>query len=409
MSFRRGRHAAPARLASWILLAVAGCGGTPSARSSGLDAGSLSCGGVGAPDASSPGDAASAEGGATPPSYGASFDVPGGTFYRSYDGTFDNCVELAADGGAGGLGAPATVSPFRLDEYLVTVGRFRPFVDAVTGADGGLPWRPPAGSGKHTHLNGGLGLLDVGAPADAANTYETGWLGEYGGQVAPTSANLACNTASTWTATAGSQESLPVNCVNWYEAYAFCIWDGGFLPSLAEWEYAAAGGSEQRVFPWGLMDSATFISPSVCCPIPTPSPGPNCAVELTTDCAHAIHDCCYPNGAGRSATGSCPGLTTNIAPVGSAALGVARWGQLDMAGEVVEWTVDWYAPYVDPCVDCAQLTGPAKPYNGYGPARATRGGAWPLGATELVPSALSDDFPQARTDGTGFRCARSPK
>jgi formylglycine-generating enzyme required for sulfatase activity len=36
-----------------------------------------------------------------------------------------------------------------------------------------------------------------------------------------------------------------------WEAYAFCIFDGGFLPTETEWEYAAAGGSEQRDYPWG--------------------------------------------------------------------------------------------------------------------------------------------------------------
>jgi len=79
--------------------------------------------------------------------------------------------------------------------------------------------------------------------------------------IAPTNANLAsCAPYSTWTSTAESQENLPVNCVNWYEAYAFCIWDGGFLPSEAEWEYAAAGGSQQREYPWGSTPSGLSVS-----------------------------------------------------------------------------------------------------------------------------------------------------
>src|SRR5580704_6839465 len=54
----------------------------------------------------------------------------------------------------------------------------------------------------------------------------------------------------TWTETAGSSENLPITEAHWYAAYAFCIWDGGFLPSEAEWNYAAAGGSDQRAYPW---------------------------------------------------------------------------------------------------------------------------------------------------------------
>ena len=73
--------------------------------------------------------------------------------------------------------------------------------------------------------------------------YETGWQSSDDSNIDPTDANLLCAATATWTHTAGAQENLPIDCVNWYEAYAFCIWDGGFLPSEAEWEYAAAGGS----------------------------------------------------------------------------------------------------------------------------------------------------------------------
>ena len=42
----------------------------------------------------------------------------------------------------------------------------------------------------------------------------------------------------------------PRETVNWYEAIAFCAWDGGFLPTETEWHYAASGGSAQRAYPW---------------------------------------------------------------------------------------------------------------------------------------------------------------
>jgi hypothetical protein len=43
-------------------------------------------------------------------------------------------------------------------------------------------------------------------------------------------------------------------------SYAFCIWDGGFIPTAAELEYAQAGGAKQRMYPWGA--SAPGSTPS---------------------------------------------------------------------------------------------------------------------------------------------------
>jgi formylglycine-generating enzyme required for sulfatase activity len=267
------------------------------------------------------------------------------------------------------------VSGFRFDKYLVTVGRFRQFVEAVFPPDGGTGWLPPAGSGKHTHLNGGQGLANGGS----AGSYESGWATSDDGNIAPTDANLTTNcdysNYATWTSSAGSQENLPINCVNWYEAQAFCIWDGGFLPSEAEGEYAAAGGSQQREYPWGSTSPGT------------PCPG--------AGCQYAIFACYYPGG-----SVGCSGVS-NIAPVGTATSGAGLWGQLDLVGEVWEWGLDWYsANYADPCTDCAVLTASSQ--------RVVRGGTFSSGSAPLQASYGYGTFPDRRSYGFGLRCARSP-
>jgi formylglycine-generating enzyme required for sulfatase activity len=299
----------------------------------------------------------------------ASEQVAGGTYSRTY--TNDG-------GGPTGEADPAVVSSFLLDKYLVTVGRFRQFVQAWNSGAA----TPVAGAGKHTHLNAGQGLAAVGAaPAGdggGAGAYEGGWDVTWNtpANIDPTSFNLVknCEPYSTYTDTAGSQEDLPINCVTWYEAYAFCIWDGGFLPSEAELEYAAAGGggsSGQRAFPWG-------------------------SAPMGTANEYAIYGCYYPDG-----SGTCSGVT-NIAPVGTAPNGAGAWGQLDLAGEVWAWAVDVYdATYVDPCSDCAYL--------GSGPFRTVRGGYFSTGFTAYWRPWTRYFFgPNQRTGANGIRCARRP-
>jgi formylglycine-generating enzyme required for sulfatase activity len=292
----------------------------------------------------------------------ASLEVAGGTYHRTF---------TVMNGEPTGLADPATVSTFRLDKYEVTVGRFRRFVSAWNGGAG---FTPPAGSGKHGHLNAGLGL----ANSAVAGTYETGWSESDDGRITPTDDNLGlCSGYATWTPSPSSQENLPINCVNWWEAYAFCIWDGGFLPTEAEWKYAAAGGSQQREFPWGST-----------------APG--------TENQYAIYGCCYPAGAGSCTDTWCDGAR-NIAPVGTARLGAGAWGQLDLAGSFWEWNLDFYpddAAFVDPCTNCASLTA--------APTRVVKVGNFAEGPYYLPNWIRYDYDPGNREIYLGFRCARAP-
>jgi formylglycine-generating enzyme required for sulfatase activity len=293
--------------------------------------------------------------------------VPGGTFYRGYDGvTYTDQTH------------PATVSDFRLDKYEVTVGRFRPFVAALNAG-----WRPTDGAGKHSHLNGGKGLLNVGD--DAGVVYESGWSSSFDVSLPADAATLAgwlaCDpTSQTWTPSAGANENRPITCVNWTVAYAFCIWDGAFLPSEAEWNYAASGGPEQRAYPWSSPATSTVI-----------------------DDTYAVY---------------CGGSCTSSQNVGGKPPGVAKWGHEDLAGNVWEWTLDFsilgaeLTGYPDPCTDCVYR--PSDPSAPVGPLQK-RGGAFNSGASGQGSVLTSDrwPFPQDFAPGVpqgieGLRCARAP-
>lgn len=269
--------------------------------------------------------------------------VPGGTFYRSFDVGTDNAYTDMTN--------PATVSDFRLDTYEVTVGRFRQFVNAGMGTQTNPP---PSGAGARM-LDGMTGQ----------GGWDPAWNASLVADTAALIAAVKCSaTYQAWVDTPGVNDTLPINCITWYEAFAFCTWDGGFLPTEAEWNYAAAGGSEQRAYPWS-------------------SP----ASSLALDCTYANSDptCVNSPIGGVNRVGS-------ESPAGD-----GRWGHADLIGNLWELTLDFQGPYENPCGDCVNLT-PAS-------SRVTRGGAF--GDTARGASRYFS-LPVPRNDTFGIRCARVP-
>jgi sulfatase modifying factor 1 len=157
--------------------------------------------------------------------------------------------------------------------------------------------------------------------------------------------------------------------VTWPVAYAFCIWDGGFLPSTTELNYAATGGSDQRAYPWG---------PTV--------PSNNTSL--------AVYGCFFGGGAG-----SCSGLA-NIAPTGSVLAGAGKWGQLDLSGGMFERAADWTGTSPLDCVDCAVLTPSAD--------HVKVGGSFAADAYWLATSGASGYIQLPKKYEYGLRCARTP-
>jgi len=151
-----------------------------------------------------------------------------------------------------------------------------------------------------------------------------------------------------------------MTCLTWYEAFAFCAWDGGRLPTEAEWNYAAAAGKEERVYPWG---------------------------NAAPDTSRAVFQ------------------PASLQPVGSKGQrGSSNWGQLDMAGNAWEWTLDVYAPtYIQTsCQDCANTTTAVNS------PRVFRGGSAGNSAGFLLAATRNSYDPSKTTGYIGARCARTP-
>lgn len=260
------------------------------------------------------------------------------------DGTSDCCASIPVPGGTfnrdNNAPYPATISAVRFDTYEVVVGRFRQFlVDYPINL-------PTAGSGKNPN-----NAADPGWDPALDVSFET--------DLAALNLRLTRCYAATWTEEPGANEALPINCITWYEAAAFCIWDEGRLPTEAEWNYVAAGGAEQRVFPWASPPESTTIDPT-----------------------YATYE-------------------GEVLVVGSKSpKGDGRWGHADLSGSVFEWVQDYPDAYQVPCIDCATL----EPTDW----RGDRGGGITDFTEQLRTSYRGTLRATTNAYNVGVRCARAP-
>jgi len=274
----------------------------------------------------------------------ASILVPGGPFQLGYD--------VATDSGAtaeDSLAKPEhaiVLTPYYLDQYEVTLGRFRQFVDRYDA------WRKPLpGDGAYP-----------GRPVNS------GWQKEWATELPTSSAVLKANVYCTvsgdpvWTDVPLRNETRAMNCLDWYTAYAFCIWDGGRLPTEAEWEFAAAGGQEKRNYPWGDTWNPNYL---------------NYANEY-----HVV-------AVGTAGNGN----------------GVGPFGHSDLAGNVWEWTRDLAEYYSSATVPPVDPLNPFNPVNGY---PVSRGGSWWPGDTkdQFTTYHRFVWYPTGPNVSFGARCAR---
>jgi formylglycine-generating enzyme required for sulfatase activity len=165
----------------------------------------------------------------------------------------------------------------------------------------------------------------------------------------------------------------PVVHVSWNDAAAYAAWASKRLPSEAQWEYAARGGLEQKLYPWG--DDLT--------------PG-------------GKHRCNIWQGqfpredtAEDGFAGTCP--VDAFPPNGH--------GIYSATGNVWEWCADWFHSELSSQATLRDPTGPAT-----GETKVMKGGSFLCHASycnRYRVAARTSNSPDSSASNIGFRCSRS--
>ncbi len=245
---------------------------------------------------------------------------------------------------------------FFVDPYEVTVERFKAWVDAGQPA-------PCAGPCS----------LDPGGPYEQKMIWDVAWAPLVSAKAFH---GLGCRSSVDHTDTSPSKFAtfdrvggsvMPINCVSWPQAVAFCAWEGKRLPTRVEWTYVASGQG-RSLYPWGN------------------SPPSRCTQAIWRSGAGApdFNGCGFPR------------------PVGSAPAGAAPQQVFDLAGSLREWSWDGFEMFFDPLLEADHAADPRQ-----GSDRSALGGGWSSGVDELPASSFVSLASGTSRSDLGFRCAQT--